>query len=106
MHFLVEVSKVYAELELVENSIVASKVVIGDFVIKQAKAAEHCQVSKVTQSQLLEHQLVQLSYDIHNQNAYCHQVVVQLFLVEDFLVVDQVFNFTDLVDLSSMIAFD
>lgn len=58
MHFLVEVSKVYAELELVENSIVASKVVIGDFVIKQAKAAEHCQVSKVTQSQLLEHQLV------------------------------------------------
>jgi len=33
-------------------------------------------------------------------------VVVQLFLVEDFLVVDQVFNFTNLVDLSSMIAFD
>lgn len=36
----------------------ASKVVVGNLVIKQAKAAEHYQVSMVTQLQLLEHLLV------------------------------------------------
>lgn len=36
----------------------ASKEVVRNLVIKQVKVTEHSQVSIVTQSQLLEHQLV------------------------------------------------